>query len=134
MSKTKLTRYIEQSFLATFPFLTNEHQQGRCRCDLGGTFDGMSYGIEVKTSVADMNTGYGLNQEKYDFGYLAVPKRLVKYAIGHLHINGYYKTGVIAVDEKNNSYQVVKNAMFNPKELKHPALYFITASVIEVRK
>ena len=133
MSKTKLTMLIEHRFNTTFPFLEREYPLGGgCRCDLGGIYGGNSYGIEVKTSIPDMRSGFGLNQEKFDFGYLAVLPAMVEFAIGHLYVKGFHKTGVIAVDVENNCYEIVKPAEFNPK-IPNPAYQFLgIQSKIEV--
>jgi hypothetical protein len=129
LSKSALTKYIESGFKSTFPFLEIEYPMGDGRrCDLGGIYEGYSYGIEIKISIADMNTGYGMNQEKFNFGYLAVPEKLVKYAIGYLYVNGLRNTGVLGVSFKGG-VSLHKTAVINnpPRSVDR----FVNFSVIE---
>lgn len=96
---------------------------GRRSIDLGTT--DFKYGIEIKKSMADARTGYGLNQESFAYGYVLCPDRIVEPMIGHLYIGGYSCTGVITISD-NDEFEIVKPARYNhnscytPKEYPHP--------------
>ena len=84
---------------------------GSKRIDLG-TSD-FKYGIEIKKTVADFNSGCGLNQERFAYGYVLCPRRIAAPIIGHLYLQGFSYTGLISVDDDDH-FEILKPATFNP--------------------
>lgn len=83
------------------------------RIDLG-TPD-FKYGIEIKSSRVDLRSGFGLNQEKFAYGYVVCPMEITDVVIGHLYLRGFHSTGVIDTD--GDTYWIVKPARFNSSSL-----------------
>lgn len=77
------------------------------RIDLG-TVD-MKYGIEIKSSVGDLKSGYGLNQEEFAYPYVLVPQKCVTQALGWLQQQFMYRTGVICICD-SGGYRMYKKA------------------------
>lgn len=104
-------RYYSDGLMQVFKDIAfvPELRIGNKRIDLG-TQDG-EYGIEIKSCHADLKSGYGLNQEEFEYGYVACPKDLVCYAIGWLYVNGMEKTGVLMLEK--NAVSLIKPAVWN---------------------
>lgn len=86
-----------------------EFSVGKHRIDLG-TSD-YRYGIEIKSSVGDLKSGCGLNQENFEFGYVVAPLSIACQVIGYLYMCGMENTGFIAI--ANDKYTMVKPAIAN---------------------
>lgn len=101
------------------PFVP-ELRVGKKRIDLG-TQDGQ-YGIEIKSCHSDLKSGAGLNQEEFEYGYVACPKELVCYAIGYLYVNGMKKTGVLLIE--HDGVSLIKPAIWNHEKCRtRPIIY-----------
>ena len=117
MSKSATTIAVENALICTLPFLKKEVPivvDGKRRyCDLAGEYEGFTYGIEVKVYSGDFETGCGLNQENFDFGYVAVPTELLATAIGKLYLKGFHKTGVLEYRRTDGKIVHRKEAEYN---------------------
>lgn len=82
-----------------------------CRIDLG-TSD-MKYGIEIKSNITDLKSGYGLNQDKFCWGYVVAPRQLMCQTVGYLYMRGMERAGVIGIAE-DDSYYLAKPAHGKP--------------------
>ena len=73
--------------------------------------DGIKYGLEIKSSVSDLHSGYGLNQEAedFDYGYVICDNNLIELVIGDLYLLGMNRTGVIEVREEG--LRIIKPAI-----------------------
>ena len=128
MSKSHTTLAITKTLRQLFPQLNEEVPvcvDGTNKyCDLAGMVNGFSVGIEIKISAQDMHSGYGMNQERFDYGYLIVPENLIERAIGYLHMRGMNLTGVMTYDPISLQPRLVKPA--RPTRYINPALYFLS--------
>ena len=75
-----------------------------------GTED-YQYGIEIKSSVADLKSGCGLNQEEFEYPYLLIAERHLIQAVGWLYVCGMERTGVICTTNDNEAYHLSKFAI-----------------------
>lgn len=133
MSKSYTTIAITQTLRQCFPWLKEEvpvcvdgtHKY----CDLAGEIKGLSVGIEIKISAHDMHSGYGMNQEQFDYGYLMVPENLIERAIGHLYKHGMNSTGVMTYDPISKQPRLVKPARPSPGSRLHPVHYFLSCPI-----
>ena len=109
-------RYYSDGLMQVFKGIdfVPELRIGNKRIDLG-TQDG-EYGIEIKSSHSDLKSGSGLNQEEFEYGYVACPKDLVCYAIGWLYVNGMEKTGVLLIERDGVS--LIKPAVWNHEKCR----------------
>ena len=80
------------------------------RIDLGT--DDNQYGIEIKSSVGDLKSGCGLNQEFFEFGYVAAPLKIACQVIGYLYMCCMDNTGFIGITD-DDRYCLVKPAKAN---------------------
>lgn len=76
------------------------------RIDLA-SLDG-EYGFEFKSGHYDLNTGCGLNQNNFKYGYLVVPDKYKFYAIGKLYCNEQWDSGLISVLEDGKHISLIK--------------------------
>ena len=83
---------------------------GKRRIDLGT--DDHQFGIEIKSSVADLKSGCGLNQELFEYGYVVAPMNIACQVIGHLYMCGMENTGFIGITD-DDKYTLVKPAKAN---------------------
>ena len=112
-------------------------ENGRKRCDLGGVekdknIATSTIGIEIKQSIEDFHTGYGMNFT-FDYNYLCVPSGIVGYALRYLaehrldayvgvieycDANEYKECGMIefvkycSLNKENNIDGIMKNTTF----------------------
>lgn len=116
-------RYYSCGLIEVFkdiPFIP-ELRIGKGRIDLG-TKDG-KYGIEIKSSVGDLKSGCGLNQENFEYGYVACPENVICQAIGYLYLCDMKHSGVLML--KGNGIKMIKPAIWNADNCKDKPLPII---------
>lgn len=118
--RSDFQRYYSDGLMEVFkdiPFVP-ELNVGRCRIDLG-TQDGV-YGIEIKSSVSDLKSGNGLNQENFEYGYVACPRNILCQTIGYLYLCGMEHSGVLMVEK--NCVAMIKPAVWNSEKCRENPL------------
>lgn len=103
-----------------------EMSVGKHRIDLG-TSD-YCYGIEIKSSIGDLKSGCGLNQENFAFGYVVAPLNIACQVIGYLYMCGMENTGFIGITN-DDKYTLVKPAILNTRS-KGSKNFNVIASLI----
>lgn len=109
--RSDFQRYYSNGLMEVFkdiPFVP-ELKVGKGYIDLG-TQDGV-YGIEIKSSIGDLKSGNGLNQENFEYGYVACPRNLLCQTIGYLYLCGMEHSGVLMIEEDGVS--MIKPAKWN---------------------
>lgn len=107
-------RRIQEVFYENGIHLIEEMRVGKHRRIDLGTADG-KYGIEIKSGVADLKSGCGLNQEAFAYPYLVIPEKNLVQAIGTLYVKGMNRTGVICIAD-DDTYFMAKAAKCDYKK------------------